>query len=190
MRRFATEWLPFVNLKFDFSAKAPADIRITFEADPGSWSAIGTDALVAEYFTKDEPTMNFGWLKDDTEDNEWRRIVLHEFGHAIGGIHEHQNPRGGIRWNLPAVYEYFSGRPNYWTKEDIDFNVLQKYSIDQVNSSKFDPKSIMIYALPRELFVKGPKRMSENADLSPGDKAFVGKMYPKRSRLRRPTRSS
>ncbi len=27
--------------------------------------------------------MNFGWLEDDTDDEEYRRVVLHEFGHAL-----------------------------------------------------------------------------------------------------------
>lgn len=33
--------------------------------------------------------MHFGWLRDDTDDVEWRRVVVHEFGHALGAIHEH-----------------------------------------------------------------------------------------------------
>jgi hypothetical protein len=178
-QHFAKEWLQFANLKFDFSAGAASDVRISFQADPGSWSAIGTDALVTEYFKKEEPTMNFGWLQDDTEDQEWRRVVVHEFGHAIGAIHEHQNPKGGIQWNLAAVYAYFSGPPNNWSKEDIDFNVVQKYSMSQLNATSFDPKSIMLYAFPAEL-IKGGKATSENTDLSKGDKTFVAKMYPKK----------
>jgi len=43
-------------------------------------------------FHHHEPTMNYGWLKDDTDDVEYRRVVIHEFGHALGAIHEHQNP--------------------------------------------------------------------------------------------------
>ena len=55
---------------------------------------------------------------------EYERVVVHEFGHALGAIHEHQNPKGGIEWNLPAVYKYFAGPPNFWSKEDVDVNVL------------------------------------------------------------------
>ena len=47
--------------------------------------------------------MNYGWLTPDSDDDELRRVVLHEFGHALGLIHEHQNPEGGIEWNEPAV---------------------------------------------------------------------------------------
>jgi hypothetical protein len=28
--------------------------------------------------------MNFGWLDGGTDDTEWRRVVVHELGHAIG----------------------------------------------------------------------------------------------------------
>ena len=33
-----------------------------------------------------------------------RATVLHEFGHAIGLIHEHQSPfKGGFEWNREEV---------------------------------------------------------------------------------------
>jgi len=35
--------------------------------------------------------MNLGFLDGGT--------AAHEFGHAIGLAHEHQNPAGGIQWN-------------------------------------------------------------------------------------------
>jgi hypothetical protein len=38
--------------------------------------------------------------------------VIHEFGHALGLIHEHQNPSGGIQWNKPVVCRYYEGPPN------------------------------------------------------------------------------
>ena len=36
--------------------------------------------------------MNYGWLEPDTSTREYQRVVRHEFGHALGMIHEHQNP--------------------------------------------------------------------------------------------------
>jgi hypothetical protein len=178
----ASEWLQYANLKFQFKQSSKAEIRISFKADPGSWSAIGTDCLLPQAFHKDEPTMNFGWLTDDTDDTEYRRVVVHEFGHAIGAVHEHQVPKGGIKWNLPAVYQYFSGPPNNWSKEDIDFNIVQKYSVNQLNGTSFDKKSIMLYSFPKQ-FILAPAALAksgtaENTDLSKGDKSFVKKMYP------------
>ena len=179
VRQFATLWEAYANIRFNFNARqSSAEIRVSFEADDGSWSAVGTDSLHTAYFKKSEPTINFGWLRDSTDDEEWRRVVVHEFGHALGAIHEHQNPKGGIKWNLQAVYDYFSGPPNNWSKADIDHNIVQKYSLDQLNASKFDPNSIMLYSFPPELLQSGVGTAS-NTKLSTGDKRFIRRMYPK-----------
>lgn len=171
----AVKWSQYSSIKFDFAAtKANAQIRISFVADSGSWSYIGTDNLV---IPKNEPTMNFGWLKDNTDATEYERVVVHEFGHALGAIHEHQNPSGGIQWNLPAVYKYFGGPPNNWSKKDIETNVVGKYSVTQLNATKFDPDSIMLYQFDGAL-IKGGKPTKFNTRLSKGDKGFIRKQYP------------
>ena len=171
----AMKWTKFANVKFDFTvAKAAAHVRISFVADNGAWSYIGTDSLG---ISKSKPTMNFGWLRDDTEEIEYERVVVHEFGHALGAIHEHQNPKGGIQWYLPAVYAYFAGPPNNWSKEETDVNVVGKYSVDQLNASKYDPDSIMLYQFDGTL-IKGGKATKFNTHMSTGDKRFIRKEYP------------
>ena len=171
----AKRWEQFANIKLDFSSnRANAQIRISFVADDGSWSYIGTDCLG---IAKSKPTMNLGWLKDDTDDTEYERVVVHEFGHALGAIHEHQNPMGGIQWNLPAVYAYFGGPPDNWSKEETDNNVVGKYSVDQLNASRYDPNSIMLYQFDGAL-IKGGKATKFNNRLSAGDKRFIHKQYP------------
>jgi hypothetical protein len=168
-------WLKYANIQFDFTAdRNHSDIRISFEADTGSWSYIGTDNLHIE---GNEPTMNFGWLQDDTEDVEYNRVVLHEFGHALGCIHEHQNPQGGIQWNEEAVYKFFGGPPNNWSRQETYENVIMKYALDQLNATKYDPHSIMLYAFPATL-IKGGTATHENKRLSGNDKRFIRKIYP------------
>jgi serralysin len=171
-------WEQYANIKFQFVTSGDAEIRISFTADPGSWSAVGTDALVESYFPKFQPTMNFGWLRDGTADQEYERVVVHEFGHALGCIHEHQNPKAKLQWNKAEVYRVFSGPPNYWSKDDIDFNILKRYSKTQINGTAFDPDSIMLYQFPASLFLDhhGTKL---NTTLSNEDKEFIAKMYPK-----------
>jgi Astacin (Peptidase family M12A) len=176
VKLFASKWLDFANIKFDFGSTRPnSDVRISFVSDPGSWSYVGTDNLS---IPKNEVTMNFGWLRAETADDEWERVVVHEFGHALGAIHEHQNPQGGIQWNTKAVYDYFSGPPNNWTKDEIELNVLMKYSNNQLNASKFDKASVMLYSFDGA-FIKGGVGTANNMRLSARDKQFIAKQYPK-----------
>lgn len=167
----AKEWLKYANLRFEFGDDPDAHIRIGFQND-GAWSAVGTDCLQQEYFPKNERTMNFGWLDE--------AVVLHEFGHAIGLAHEHQSPKGGIKWNEPVVIAALKGPPNRWSEEMTRHNVIQKYSFNQIIGTAFDPDSIMLYYFPAEWTLNGVAT-HENEDLSKLDRAFVAsaKVYPK-----------
>jgi hypothetical protein len=171
-------WEKYANIKFKFITQGDAEIRITFGPDPGSWSAIGNDCLVEKYFPKYQPTMNYGWLEDDTDDEEYERVVVHEFGHALGLIHEHQNPRARLKWNKTAVYHVFSGTPNYWSKAEIDSNILEKYSPRGITATSFDDHSIMLYQFDAALFTDS-KGTPNNTHLSARDETFVAQMYPK-----------
>jgi hypothetical protein len=180
VQQYAARWTEHANLAFDFSGTSRRpEIRISFSFDPGSsWSALGTDALVERYFPRHQPTMNFGWFDDQTPDEELSRVIVHEFGHAIGCIHEHQNPKGGIPWNQAAVLAYYAGPPNYWDEETIRFNILDKYKQRQLNGTDFDPRSIMLYAFPGTLTENGVGTQ-ENTTLSDGDIAFIRTVYPR-----------
>jgi len=168
-----SEWSEHANIHFARSRDPDAEIRISFQ-QPGSWSYIGTDALLTP---PDRPTMNFGWLAPTTPDVEYRRVVLHEFGHALGLIHEHQNPATAIPWNVEAVYAYYSGPPNYWTRRQVQTNLFQTYDRDHTNHTEFDPASIMLYPVPPE-FTLGDFAIGWNRTLSERDKQFIRSHYP------------
>lgn len=159
------------GLRFIQTARSDADIRIGFNRGAGSWSAIGTDA---RNFPQNQDTMNFGW--DVSEDIV---TVLHEFGHAIGLGHEHQNPKGGLNWNEEKVYAALSGPPNNWSREQIKFNVLD-YAVlvpGGWTATEFDAYSVMLYRFPND-WLKGqvlPKLYVKS--YSSGDKAMMAKMY-------------
>ena len=57
-------------------------------------------------------------------------------------------------------------------------NVIKKYSETHLNADAFDSKSIMLYALPKELFLSGVGT-SNNTEISKRDKAFARKIYPR-----------
>jgi hypothetical protein len=98
----ADEWTQHGNIHFDFSSDGPggkcrnftenddSDVRVSFRY-AGYSSLVGTDCKAPG--VKNEPTL---LLQDfDTNppaDPEFKRIVLHEFGHVIGFYHEHQHP--------------------------------------------------------------------------------------------------
>lgn len=168
----AHQWSQYINIRFDFGDHPDAEIRISCQPG-GSWSYIGTDALGRP---KDQATMNYGWFKPDTPDEEYSRTVLHEFGHALGMIHEHQHPEAGIPWNREAVYRYHMEK-NHWTREQVDHNLFAQYSKDVTQFSHFDPQSIMLYSIPKELTTNGFE-VGWNRYLSETDKAFMSAMYP------------
>jgi hypothetical protein len=174
IQEHAVEWMKHANLNLIFDDSPDAEIRIGFDMNDGSWSYLGTDALG---ITKNRPTMNYGWLTPTTADNEYSRVVLHEFGHAFGCIHEHQHPTNGIPWDKEKVYAYYR-QTDGWSKADVDAQLFARYSQTETNFSQFDPKSIMLYAIPEDLTV-GNFSVGWNRVLSDMDREFIGRMYPK-----------
>lgn len=111
--QYANEWSKYANITFKFITSGTAQIRVTFTQGAGSYSYLGTQALNRP---SNSETMNFGWFNDSTTDTEFSRTTIHEFGHALGMIHEHQHPLANIPWDKEKVYTYYGGYPNYWSK--------------------------------------------------------------------------
>lgn len=174
IRQYANLWTLYANITFDFVDSGDAEIRVNVDASNGSWSYVGTGNLS---IPQDQPTMNYGWLTDNTTEQEFSRVIVHEFGHALGCIHEHQSPDAGIPWNKEAVYKYYEP----WERATVDNNIFRLYSRDSTQFSDFDTGSIMLYAIPKELTTNGFS-VEWNTQLSDGDKAFIAITYPGRDR--------
>jgi hypothetical protein len=173
VKSLCREWTNHINLHFEFGDDPNPDIRISFSL-PGSWSYVGTDA---HGIAADRPTMNFGWLQPGLSEPEYRRVVLHEFGHALGAVHEHQNPTVEIPWDREAVYRQYAMAPNYWDRETVDVNIFETYQAELTNHTRFDPDSIMLYPIPNELTV-GDFEVGWNNTLSELDRELMSTQYP------------
>ncbi|MET4559854.1 M12 family metallopeptidase [Lysinibacillus parviboronicapiens] len=174
VKKHAKRWEQYANIKLEFGNNPDAEIRIAFDMNDGSWSYIGTSC---KEVAKNEPTMNYGWLQPDTPEVEYSRVVLHEFGHALGCIHEHQNPSAKIPWDKEAVYTYYMGPPNNWSKEDVDNNIFNRYDKNLTSFTEFDPTSIMLYTIPNEHTI-GDYEAIGGVTFSEKDKQFIQQMYP------------
>jgi hypothetical protein len=159
---------PLTSLQFQFvDGSEDSDVRISFDSSSGAWSLVGTDAQKED---KNSATMNLGWFDVST--------VIHEFGHVLGMIHEHQNPRGqSIQWNDNAVFSW-AQETQGWDKEKTKQNILDKYDINQINGSSFDPLSIMLYFFPANLTVNN-KGTNQNLRLSGEDVMYITEKYGK-----------
>jgi hypothetical protein len=172
---------PIVNVKLMFYDENNelinpnvADIRIDFDDMGGAWSYLGTDCL--SYKDKSEATMNFGWFDVPT--------VLHEFCHALGMVHEHQNPKGKvILWDKNRVYRW-GKETQGWSTEKVDEQIIERYKLDEINGSTFDSKSIMLYFFPGNLVLDPNTNQccgtgtNQNQMFSPYDVLYLNYNYP------------
>ena len=193
IREVVDEWTQYANVAFiaddnDNYSGDTADIKIYFSPNAEYNSFVGIDSwrsFLRE--NKNTPTMKLGFINETVRSADgsvvpWvKGTVLHEFGHALGLEHEHQNPSGGVQWNKEAVIKDLSGPPNNWTIDIIERNIFKALSQTYTQYTQYDPSSVMHYSFPASWTLNGIA-IPENDDLSETDKSFIaGKISASKS---------
>ncbi len=208
VQTYAKEWEACTNLTFryvDPSAEG-AHIRIAFWTDAevpqwanrdqykGQWSLLGSVS------TKSRPSMNLDFVpllreydgKNTTKDRRdyllkyMKATILHEFGHALGFIHEHLREDRPFEINIEYVIK--ENREKWgWSEEKTRHAISNLYKMKDLQASAFDIKSIMIYSFDQKRLIQTPGKPSEvkaTFELSDVDKLWASIIYPLSKRLK------
>ncbi|KAI1384729.1 uncharacterized protein F4822DRAFT_416093 [Hypoxylon trugodes] len=175
VKKYALEWCKFANIAFTFVDSGELDILIAFDPTKESSSRLGVDC--AWYSSQDQPSMNPNCINNNTSESLIRYAILHEFGHALGAIHEHQSPCVQIPWDKEEVYRDLGNHPIGWDIATVDYNMFSIEQNRDIQATSFDPNSIMMYEI-RDNWTKNGKGVSPNLKLSCLDKGHIRLCYP------------
>jgi TPR repeat protein len=179
----ATAWSKVANIGFDFGDPekprqcqdgGAIDVRVSLKGT-GDWSYLGQEAGSVPAM---QPTLTLGdavaaFARGDMP--RFGMLVLHEFGHALGFLHELQSPNSPCEIDLDAVELAAS-----WSREmaEQSFGKLKMGSALYVGP--FDPKSVMMYEFTPFLSKASSSSCyltRSNSDLSAADKAALLAVY-------------
>jgi hypothetical protein len=176
---FAKQWFEQSGAEFRFVFGAPrgsSQVRVTFQGQ-GFWSRIGREA---DQFPG-QATLTLSFRGNEPE-AEVRRLVLHEFGHTLGFMHEHKHPDSGIQWDRQRALAYYRPLlpPTMSDAEIWDQLVALPRNSFRYKFYPFDPLSVMLYMVPEEAVVPGtwkPEFGNNNQKVSESDMAIAREAY-------------
>lgn len=177
----ATQWSRYGNIRLNFSNERPqhgSHIRISFKGYDGSSLGAHND------LTSDAPTMQLPSVADSKLSLEYKkRIILHEFGHALGFEHEFRHPHWpyGDAWLLYQAEQCQQLLAGYVAEDlqEVRCNkVNQTLSADTALVLPFDEHSIMNYPIAAEWLENREQDIEVAMTLSQWDKTAMTLAYP------------
>jgi hypothetical protein len=189
IQQIAVTWSNYANIKFRFD-QPTAHITVNLLplsgiANYGTYNCyLGKDCI--SVIPQGRPSMNLvfhpGWAQNPPAmQQEFSRVILHEFGHSLGLIHEHMRPDRPMQWNVAATNAYFGAPPNNWSPQMVQQQIINFYQGGQTSGGAFDLQSIMMYQFPAGLAFYNdgsPFKTPNNTILSPEDKVLANMLYP------------
>lgn len=172
-------WSARSNLKFELTDQKPlADIRLLITAQTASSSsAIGSEALDLKKFP--DFSMQIGCGGGVSLD-DIKRTALHEFGHALGLVHEHFNPTVKFPWVTGVDLATLIAAKYSVTRAEAKANYLDPIEAGKCHATTFDESSIMTYEIPAQFLdpTADPKYATKkNSAISLLDEKLVAQLY-------------
>ena len=204
VEKAAREWVDECNIILKFVSSGRSDIRVKFDDKAtGAWHVKRAN-VGAPLGNREQHRASNEYTMYLTTDFSYG-IALHEFGHALGLIHEHLSPQFAkyFEWKGKRVVERGEQRAEFYKKiddayggslsdGDIDTNFLVLNEIDEEKSS-LDLASVMTYGISNKLIKirpnappqikdvfakhKGIPENFDNGELSDGDRDFIKECY-------------
>jgi hypothetical protein len=168
----AKEWEAHGNIKFEAADAARAMVRISLGKADANYSLVGTDILQVK---PSECTMQLDAALFGKKKDQFRKVVLHQFGHVLGMVHEFNPVDGGFQWDKPFIARTYNRAG--WSATDIQQNIYGLYTHRITNGWRFDRSSIMHLGIALR-HMNGGVPILNNYDISDGDKDWVSSRYP------------
>jgi hypothetical protein len=169
------------------------EIRVSFK-EKGSYSYVGTDSIRPDVIPL-KVSLNIqtdGLPYEKLDPEQLKSTMLHELGHALGLLHEHQSPasRCNDEFDWPKIMDAFTrngpdGKP-IWTEAQVRHNFEALVASPRLKTLPYDTHSIMHYALPAWMFKRGEQSrcfVTEAVDLSDEDRETILQAYPPEANL-------